>query len=110
MTKRSYTTSPEADSALQAGLDDHNARLGSVPNPDQVMEEGGAVEMIPHPAALADADAFFAHLVDSQMAQIVAQYGKVTEADAAKVEAALAEIDDPEVRAAFAKMRAQAGV
>lgn len=107
MTRRSYTTTPETDAALQAGLDDHNARLGSVPNPDQIMEEGAEVEMIPHPAALADASAFFVHLVDSQMAQIVAQYGKTVNADADKVEAALAEAD-PEVQAAFAKLRAAA--
>lgn len=107
MTKRSYTTTPETDAALQAGLEDHNARLGSVPNPDQIMEEGVEVEMIPHPAALADAAAFFSHLVDSQMNQIVAQYGKTVNADADKVEAALAEAD-PEVQAAFAKLRAAA--
>lgn len=92
MTRRNYTTKPEADAALQVGLDDHNARLGE-----------------DHPARLADADAFFAHLVDSQMAQIVAQYGKVTEADAARLEAAL-ESADPEILALVAKMRAQLGV
>ena len=90
MTKRNYTTTPETDAALQAGLDDHNARLGE-----------------DNPGLISDTDGFFSHLVDSQMNQIVAQYGKTVNADANTVEAALANAD-PEVQAAFAKLRAAA--
>lgn len=90
MSRHSIETTDEQDAAIQAAADAANAGLaeGQEPVSAKAYFEARCLEV---------ADSY------------VAQYGKVTEADAARLEAAL-ESADPEILALVAKMRAQLGV
>ena len=91
MTRYTVETTADQDAAIQAATDVANAGR----------EEG------PEPVS---AKAYFEARCLEVADSYVVQYGKVTEADADVVAAALAQIEDPAILAAFAKMRAQAGV
>ena len=86
MSRYSITTTEEQDAAIQAACDVSN--VGLVEGQEPVLAK----------------DYFEARCLEVADSY-VRQYGKVTEADAAKVEAALAEITDPAILEAFAKMR-----